>query len=293
MLSIIISSYQPHYYTAIESNIAKTIGDGLVYEIIQVKNPGTMGLCEAYNIGLERSRYSYALFLHEDVHFNSNEWGNIIKDIFSSDANVGLIGIAGGLYKTKAPSAWWDIDDSSKYVHVRHSNGTEIIPMRFGFGVSSCQHVVRVLTIDGVFIALRRSTGVKFNEHLKGFHQYDLGISMDNHLRGYTAVCTDLIDITHYSMGNIDHNWVESADKFFDLYSSHLPLSIETGMTKEEMTYREKKNYTQFVESAWRMKLDKIAKKYWWQFLKFKPFSKKPFKLFKKLRQDRLNRSIA
>ena len=66
MLSIIISSYQPHYYTALEKNIAATCG--VEYELIKIDNPGLMGLCQAYNKGAEKAKYEYLLFLHEDVN---------------------------------------------------------------------------------------------------------------------------------------------------------------------------------------------------------------------------------
>ena len=49
MLSIIISSYQPQNFSAIEKNIAETCG--ILYEIIKVDNKNLMGKCAAYNIG--------------------------------------------------------------------------------------------------------------------------------------------------------------------------------------------------------------------------------------------------
>ena len=49
MISIVISSYQPHFFAALEKNIVETIG--VTYEIVQIYNPGTMGICEAYNKG--------------------------------------------------------------------------------------------------------------------------------------------------------------------------------------------------------------------------------------------------
>ncbi len=287
MLSIVISSYRQDYFISIERNIADTIGAEVVYEIIQIKNPGIMSLCEAYNKGLDQSRYPFVLFLHEDLFFNNVEWGHILFNIFEANNKIALIGVAGGLYKSKAPSGWWDIDDTAKYIYVRHGSKTENTPMHYGFGIHTREHIVRVLSIDGLFIALRKSTGLKFNEQLKGFHQYDLGISIDAHLKGFDAVCTNLIDITHYSMGNVDQKWVESADKFSDLYARYLPLCVAPEVSQRERIYWEKRNYVQFINSAWAMRLDKMARKYWWQFFKFKPFSDKPFKLLKRLNRER------
>lgn len=43
MVSIIISSYQEKFYSALEINIAKTIG--IPYEIIKIDNLNLMGIC--------------------------------------------------------------------------------------------------------------------------------------------------------------------------------------------------------------------------------------------------------
>ena len=59
MLSIIISSYQDKFYSALEQNIAETIG--IPHEIIKIDNPNLMGICEAYNKGALLSKYDYHL----------------------------------------------------------------------------------------------------------------------------------------------------------------------------------------------------------------------------------------
>ncbi|WP_300597099.1 glycosyltransferase [Niabella sp.] len=288
MLSIVISSYREAFYTAIENNIAATIGAEIPYELVQVKNPGSMSVCQAYNKGLELSQYPYVLFLHEDLLFNTSGWGRTLLQIFKQNQQIGLIGVAGGLYKSKAPSGWWDIDDRAKYIYVRHGNKEENEPMHYGFGIHTHEHIVRVLSLDGLFIALRKSTGLRFNERLKGYHQYDLGISIDAHLKGYEAVCTDLIDITHFSMGNVDKSWIESADVFFDLYARHLPLYISSNTTLRQKKQLETDNYIQFINSAWAMGLHRMAWKYWWQLFKLNPISQIPFKLIKRFRQERI-----
>ncbi|HBR11511.1 MAG TPA: hypothetical protein DD740_04740 [Chryseobacterium sp.] len=79
MLSIIISSYQPDYFAALEKNIAETCG--IPYEIVKIDNPGVMGICEAYNKGAALAQYENLLFLHEDVEFETKDWGGDIGSI--------------------------------------------------------------------------------------------------------------------------------------------------------------------------------------------------------------------
>ncbi|ANH82282.1 hypothetical protein A8C56_16135 [Niabella ginsenosidivorans] len=283
MLSIVVSSYKEHLYQELKKNIAATIGKDFIYELIQIKNKNRIGVCEAYNQGLEAAKYPHVLFLHEDLVFNTNSWGSILLNIFEADKKIGLIGIAGGTCKTKAPAPWWEINEANKYIFVRHGGKNKNELIRLGFGRQTREHIVRVLSVDGVFIGLRKSTNLRFNEQLKGYHQYDLGISMDAYIGGYTAVCTDLIDITHYSAGNVDKSWIETADVFFDLYGRYLPITIADDITVKQRKQLEKKNYTVFINRALEAGLKSIAKKYWWHLFWLKPLSGKTFALLKKI----------
>ena len=103
MLSIIISSYQPHYYIALEKNIADTIG--IPYEIIKIDNPRIMGICEAYNRGAEKAQYDFLLFLHEDVLFETQDWGKELIELLNLE-NCGAIGVAGTDYYGYVPYQW-------------------------------------------------------------------------------------------------------------------------------------------------------------------------------------------
>jgi len=291
MLSIVVSSYKENLYQNLKQNIASTIGEGFTYELIQIENKNRVSVCSAYNEGLNAAQYPYILFLHEDLIFNTYGWGVVLLSIFEAGPKIGLVGVAGGSYKTKAPSAWWESDEKHKYIFVRHGSKEENVLVRFGFGERTTEHIVKVLSIDGVFMALRKSTGLRFNEQLKGYHQYDLGISLDAHLGGYDAVCTDLIDITHYSAGNIDKSWVETADSFFDLYARYLPAGTTVDMTYKERRQLEKRNYLAFINRAQEMEMKRIAWKYWWHLFWQKPFAKSSLTLLKKIWQQQNDRS--
>src|SRR5690606_169983 len=86
-------------------NIKATIGE-LPYEIIKVDNPGTMGICQAYNQGAQQAKFPYLVFSHEDIAFHTNDWGNIITEIFNQDPTIGLVGCTGGTYKSYQNTGW-------------------------------------------------------------------------------------------------------------------------------------------------------------------------------------------
>ena len=128
MLSIRISSYQPQFYSALEKNIAETIG--IPYEIIKIDNPNLMGICEAYNKGASLSKYDYLLFVHEDVIFHTKEWGQKLINHLKLE-NVGVIGVAGSNYVPIAPIGWYLPDNSYNFLNYIQNDKNGLLKMRF------------------------------------------------------------------------------------------------------------------------------------------------------------------
>src|SRR5690606_19663369 len=112
MISIIVSSHNLNYFKSFSQNVNDTIG--IPFEIIQVWNPGIIGICEAYNKGALNSKYEYLIFCHEDVFFESKEWGNKLITHFNSSSDIGVIGVAGGTYKSNFPSSWSYIKENKR-----------------------------------------------------------------------------------------------------------------------------------------------------------------------------------
>ena len=205
MLSIIISSYQPNFFAALEKNIAETIG--VPYEIVQIYNPGTMGICEAYNKGAKLAKYDHLLFLHEDVLFHTQNWGEkLIKHL--EDPRTGIIGVAGSDYVPHAPGGWNVYDNRHLYYNFIQSNKTSTINKH---RQKLEKNIQKVYAIDGVFIACTRKkyNEILFNENIKGYHGYDLDFSL-RMAEKYNNYVTGLILIEHFSLGNTDKNWLLS-----------------------------------------------------------------------------------
>src|SRR5688500_11226699 len=109
MLSIIISSTSQEKLAGIKKNIAET--SGVEYEIIEFINNGEYGLCKAYNDGANKAVYPYLCFVHDDVLFHTINWGNrIIHHL--QDKTAGVIGVAGGCYKSAFGLDWKDGKES-------------------------------------------------------------------------------------------------------------------------------------------------------------------------------------
>ncbi|MCL8536464.1 glycosyltransferase [Chryseobacterium gallinarum] len=205
MLSIIVSSYQKKYYDQLVKNISETIGDGFQYEIIQIWNPGLMSITKAYNTGAEKAKYENLLFLHEDLIFQTKNWGiKLIEHLSQSD--TGILGVAGSSYVPSAPSSW-TVSDQYNFVNILQGNkeNTEYIHLQ------TTKHTTKVIAVDGVFLSITKEHyhTIKFNESLDGFHGYDLDFSL-RASRHYQNYIIDDILIQHFSNGNLDKKWLDA-----------------------------------------------------------------------------------
>lgn len=224
MLSIITCSRDTILYINLVKSIQKTIGP-IVYEIIKIDNKvEKLPITKAYNQGVKLAKYDFLLFIHEDVLFHTQNWGSVLIETFNENLKIGLIGVAGTKYKSKSPSAFWHTSQEMLCINImQHYLNKSPNLFKLGFEDSSLENVV---AIDGVFLALRKSINVTFNEKISGFHCYDLGISIDVLEKKYQIGVTDRILIEHFSIGNTNIDFVLGVMKFHDLYKNKLPKYI-------------------------------------------------------------------
>lgn len=258
MISIIICSRSQTISSDLFENIKNTIG--CEYELIVIDNSeNAYSIFEAYNLGIDQSKGTYLCLIHDDILIHTIGWGKIINSIFNNDNQIGLIGVAGAKIKTKSPSAWWDCSEDHKAIHIiQHFKDKEKEKWDFGFNNESYTEVV---VIDGVFMAMRKDNRIKFDSSMKGFHNYDLNIAFEYNKQGYKVVVTNQIFIEHYSIGNINAQWVKSAYKIHKKYKNSLPLKNESSVIKKGI---EIANAINFIEESVKFKKFNIAYLIWW-----------------------------
>lgn len=116
MISLIVCSKQPSLSEQLLRNLGNTVG--MPYEVICVDNSaGRFNIFEAYNYGASQARFDLLCFMHEDILFHTANWGRIVADKLA-DKEVGVVGIAGAVFKSAAPSPWWisDTQDHTSYL---------------------------------------------------------------------------------------------------------------------------------------------------------------------------------
>lgn len=285
MLSVIISSYQTHYFRALINNIDDSCG--VPYEIIQIQNPGIKGICQAYNEGMEESQYPYMLFLHEDVYFETIGWGQQLVETFEKDTTIGLIGLAGSKVKTRAPSAWYENGETNNVECVKqYDKGCLISDYAVANGDDKPEEVV---TIDGVFIAMRKSTGLRFDERLTGFHNYDLAISACAKEEGWKIIVLKAIIMEHFSLGNFESDWLLSTHHFYQLYAKKMPLLGADSLYSKQL---EKDNLLVFFHKCFIHQKWDIAYYYLDVVWKLYPFSKESIIMSLKWTWSKMKRTI-
>ncbi len=234
MISLIICSRNGSLTDALTANIQATIG--VPYETIVIDNAeNRYSIFEAYNIGVSQSRYPILCFMHDDIEYHTENWGQNVLAHFN-DEQTGAIGIAGSPYVPAMPGSWWGGGLVNQHL-LATGNGKLTFADKSVDDVSSTKKPV--ITLDGVWICIRKKlfTKISFdNVAYKGFHFYDTDIALQVYSTGYHAYCVYDISIYHRSNGKMDKSWIENALVFNKKWIDALPLSCI------ELNYPERKN---------------------------------------------------
>jgi len=238
MISVIISTCRSAYLTSLKKNIESTIG--IPYEIIDIDNLNEMGICEAYNRGSQKAKYDILCFTHEDIEIKTNNWGGKVLEIFNNNREIGLLGVAGNVYKTVSPSHWSfpGANGSSFFVNVLHGNNYgEEAPVPF-FSNPKKSLLQNVAAIDGVWFCAPKKVVREFpfdDTTCTGFHGYDVDYSLTVHQKYKVAVTFEVL-IQHFSTGNFTKSWIDEIIEVHKKWKDKLPLLIESfnGFNQEE-----------------------------------------------------------
>ena len=221
MISLIVCSRRNPSDTLHERNARKTAADPIEYIRIDNRDTG-YGICAAYNEGAKRAKGDVLVFMHEDAYFMERGWDVILAKKFS-DANLGLIGIAGTQYLPADPPGWVVAGRpfiKGQIIHETDRGGSFHLTV-FSWDKTDAEAVA----VDGVFFAVRKSLfeRVRFDEKtFDGFHFYDLDFCMQVRKTHRIAVTPDLL-IKHQSGGSFDAAWKKYADLFVQKYKNELP----------------------------------------------------------------------
>ena len=253
MISVIICSAKVQDLKEVKQNIAKTIG--VPYEIIAYDNSdGKRGICEVYNAGARQAQYDILCFMHEDIEMKALGWGSRMIQLFSENPEVGLVGVAGGGYKSVTPSGWYNYDiekNGGAYSNVFQGYKRDGLPDTHDYNNPKNEAFSKVACVDGCWLCMPKSVWQQcpFDEKLlKHFHGYDLDISLSVNQYYDVAVTFD-VPLRHFSEGNYDHKWFGEMLKVHEKWSHILPIDADH-VINADLAFNEKRAFRRFLQNS-------------------------------------------
>ncbi len=202
MISFIICSIYPDKARALTANIQDSVGVGA--EVIIVDNRHSKrGICEAYNNGANKAHYQNLCFVHEDVLFQGENWGEEIEEKLA-EPNTGIIGFMGATYKSKAPSGW----NFCKALNRSHFIQTKNHKKRYSSEITD--RFSPCVVLDGACLFMRKEVWQQYpfdEKACPGFHCYDLDICIQMYCAGYANYVCGTCWIEHFSEGSFNKDW--------------------------------------------------------------------------------------
>lgn len=221
MISIIICSRYKKISSKIQQNIDNTIGK-IEYEIIWIDNSlNTYSIYSAYKEGVNKAQYPFLCFMHEDLVFHSNNWGNILIEELS-DYNIGLVGTMGGYYLDHY-SIYWTVKTLMRGSLVHPNSKQQIARCNDHSELGNY-----VVAIDGLWMGARKDLFINElywdTETYDGFHFYDMDISLQAFTKGYKIKVIDNIFIEHQTRGIVNESFYRNCVKFHKKWDSFMPI---------------------------------------------------------------------
>jgi len=228
MISVIFSTRenkQSHI-----DHIKKTSGLGKNIEVIQYINNGEFSLTQLYNKGLKESQYNIVVFCHDDIIFDTKNWGKKLLRVMNKNPEYGIVGIAGS---RELPSSgkWWE-NPLHMYGQVYHQHEgkrwlSKYSDKKIGF-------IDNTIIVDGLFFAIdNNKIKCDFDESVEGFHFYEIDFCFRNYLEGVKIGVTSDIDVTHLSIGMTNDKWDKNRINFSEKYKDNLPVKVKKEFGKQ------------------------------------------------------------
>lgn len=199
-------------------------------EIIPIENNGEYSLTELYNKILDQSKNDIVILCHDDIYFDSKNWGQKILNHFKRNSDYGILGLAGTTNMPKS-AKWWEDFSKMKGI-VNHEHGGKKWESKYS--QSKGNELDDVVLVDGLFIVInKKNIKNRFNEEIGGFHFYDVDFSFRNFIEGVKIGVMYDVRVTHKSIGQTNYQWEKNREIFAEKYKDVLPVKVKRNLTLE------------------------------------------------------------
>ena len=193
-------------------------------EVIEKVTNGEKNLSQVYNEIISESTNDIVVLCHDDIYFDTKNWGQKLEKLFDKNEKFSIIGIAGTTEMPKS-GMWWE-DRSKMCGIVNHEHNGKKWESRYS---DSLQNSIKeVVIVDGLFIAINKNK-IKhtFDETVSGFHMYDVNFCFRNYLEDVKIGVTTSIRVTHKSIGETNNSWENNRVIFTKKYKNNLPSKVQ------------------------------------------------------------------
>jgi glycosyltransferase involved in cell wall biosynthesis len=199
-------------------------------QIIPIENEGKYSLPEAYNMILEQATNDIVVLCHDDIYFDSKNWGSKILKHFKRSPEYGILGLAGSTQLPESAKWWEDFSKMKGIVNHEHEGKK----WESKYSASLGNQIEDVVLVDGLFIVLnKKNIKQTFNEEIKGFHFYDVDFSFRNFIEDVKIGVMYDVRVTHKSIGQTNEQWEQNRIKFAEKHKDILPVKIKRNLTLE------------------------------------------------------------
>ncbi|MDT0647437.1 glycosyltransferase [Zunongwangia sp. F260] len=239
MISIVVCHRDTQLLQNFKKNVEETIG--IPFEFVIIDNKANdYNIFQAYNLGIERSKFDIVCFSHEDIIYHTADWGKKVVVHFK-DERTGMIGIIGGNVFPNCPSPWWNSSYLNDHLinNIQHwkegfepKNDPNKKPFQGKDNVTvdyhnpTKEHKVKAVALDGLWMCAHKRAlkNCSFDEEtFNGFHCYDTDICLQVGQTHEIYVIYDIL-MEHLSMGTVAKDWAESAELLADKWKHRLPV---------------------------------------------------------------------
>jgi len=197
-------------------------------EILPYVNNGEYSLTEIYNKGLKEASSDIIVFCHDDIIFETKNWGDKLIKQFSKNPEYSILGVAGTNHMING--MWWEIRNAM-HGTVKHTDGNKTWENKYSTNYGN--QLKEMIVLDGLFLAVdRNKIKNKFDESFKGFHFYDISFCFENHINGAKLGLISNIKLIHKSIGGTNDEWVSNKEIFEKKYSEKLPLTLNEDVSQ-------------------------------------------------------------
>ena len=205
-------------------HIKNTSGIHKGLEVKQYINNGEYSLTELYNKALKETTNKIVVFCHDDIIFDTKNWGKKLLKVMEKNSEYGIVGIAGSR-ELPSSAKWWE-NPKHMYGQVFHQkDGNRWLSK---YSPKKPLFLDNVVVVDGLFFAVNKGIIKEtFDESVEGFHFYDVDFSFRNYIAGVKVGVTSDIDVTHLSIGETNEQWEENRKSFADKHKDNLPAKAE------------------------------------------------------------------